>query len=73
MRYEYLPPYSPDYSPIELAFSAIKAEIRRNGNVIRALMENEKETFDVEVLLHRAVFSVSSSDAKGFFRRCGYI
>jgi len=30
-RIEYLPPYSPDYNPIEQAFSVIKAHLRRNG------------------------------------------
>ena len=28
-RLRYLPPYSPDYSPIELAFAQIKADLRR--------------------------------------------
>ncbi|KZP25005.1 hypothetical protein FIBSPDRAFT_734831, partial [Athelia psychrophila] len=27
----YLPPYSPDYNPIEQAFSAIKSYLRRKG------------------------------------------
>jgi len=26
----YLPPYSPDFNPIELSFSALKAWMRRN-------------------------------------------
>lgn len=30
-RLEYLPPYSPDFNPIELAFSVIKARLRRLG------------------------------------------
>ncbi|KAJ8475072.1 hypothetical protein ONZ45_g15735 [Pleurotus djamor] len=30
MRVMFLPPYSPDYNPIELAFSAIKAYVRRH-------------------------------------------
>jgi len=30
-RIEYLPPYSPDYNPIEQAFSIIKAHLRRIG------------------------------------------
>ena len=31
MRCEFLPPYSPDYNPIELAFSAMKYHLCRNG------------------------------------------
>jgi hypothetical protein len=28
----FLPPYSPDYNPIETAFSVVKSWIRRNNN-----------------------------------------
>lgn len=30
IRLEYLPPYSPDFNPIELSFSCFKAWVRRN-------------------------------------------
>jgi transposase len=30
-RIEYLPPYSPDFNPIEQAFSVIKSYLRRSG------------------------------------------
>jgi transposase len=35
----YLPPYSPDYNPIELAFSKIKAYIRRDGTLRRDTLD----------------------------------
>ena len=38
MRCEFLPPYSPDYNPIELFFSAMKYHLRRNGQYIRFTM-----------------------------------
>lgn len=72
MRYEFLPPYSPDFNPIELAFSAIKAWVRRNGTEVRAAMEEEDDT-DVYGLLLEAVFSVTSDDAEGWFSHCGYV
>jgi len=72
MRCEFLPPYSPDYNPIELAFSAIKAHIRRNGHAIRAAM-NGKDDTDVYVLLHEAVWTVTPENAKGWFHHCGYL
>jgi transposase len=36
----YLPPYSPDFNPIELSFSVLKAWIRRNWVYTRHLHEN---------------------------------
>ena len=72
MQCEFLPPYSPDYNPIELTFSAIKAYIRRNGHAIRAVM-NEKDNTDVYVLLHEAVWMITAENAEGWFHHCGYL
>ena len=71
MRIEFLPPYSPDFNPIELAFSAIKAHIRRDGNFAREAT-NGKDDMEVYVRLMDAVFSVKSEDAHAFYRRCRY-
>jgi len=35
-RVIFLPPYSPDYNPIETAFSVVKSWIKRNHNFIEA-------------------------------------
>jgi transposase len=59
----YLPPYSPDYNPIEEAFSKIKGILKKAGARSReALVE----------AMGWAITAVSSSDAEGFFRHCGY-
>lgn len=59
----YLPPYSPDYNPIEEAFSKIKALLRKAAVRTReALIE----------VLGKAISAVSSTDALGFFKHCGY-
>lgn len=71
MRYEFLPPYSPDYNLIEFAFSAIKAHIRREGELMRIAMVREDET-EVYRCLHEAVWSVSAANAAGWFLQCGY-
>jgi transposase len=72
MRYEFLPPYSPDFNPIELAFSAIKAHIRRNGNAIRQAM-NDPDTTQMYILLLDAVFSVTAEDVYNWYHHCGYL
>jgi len=71
MRCEFLPPYSPDYNPIELAFSAIKADFCHR---LPALERDSKISNELEVLLaiHDSVFSVTSQDAYAWFRKCGY-
>jgi transposase len=59
----YLPPYSPDLSPIEPAFSKLKQLMRSAGHrVMMGLWE------DVQRMLDR----ISAKDSAGFFRHCGY-
>lgn len=59
----YLPAYSPDYNPIEEAFSKIKGLLRNVG-------PRTRETL-VEAI-GRALSAVSSRDAQGFFEHAGY-
>ena len=59
----FLPPYSPDFSPIEEAFSKVKGILRRIGARTReALLEATSEALD----------AVSRTDARGWFGHCGY-
>jgi transposase len=59
----FLPPYSPDFSPIEEAFSKVKGILRGVGARTRqALLEATGE----------ALGAVSRRDAAGWFRHCGY-
>ena len=59
----YLPPYSPDLNPIELAFSKIKQALRslacRTVNTLWSTMQS---------VLDR----VTTEDASAFFKHCGY-
>src|SRR3712207_2195292 len=59
----FLPPYSPDFSPIEEAFSKIKA-------ILRSLEARTQETL-VEAI-GQALDAVSQGDALGWFSHCGY-
>ena len=60
----FLPPsYSPDFSPIEEAFSKIKALLRKAAARTReALVE----------AMGRALDAVTAKDARGWFAHCGY-
>lgn len=59
----YLPPYSPDYSPIEPCWSKLKTRLR-------ALKARSRDALDKA--LAQVVDTVTTSDAKGWFAHCGY-
>jgi transposase len=71
MRLLYLPAYSPDLNPIELAFSTIKAWLRLN----RDRVNEEYELGDgiVYNILWEAVYAVTSEHARGWYKHCGYV
>ena len=59
----YLPSYSPDFNPIEEAFSKIKGLVRK------------AEVRTKEALLEAigwALSALTTDDARGFFEHCGY-
>jgi transposase len=62
---EYLPPYSPDFNPIETSFAALKRWIRRHASTIP-----EYEDFDE--FLKVAIESLDSSKALNWFWHSGY-
>jgi transposase len=72
MRYEFLPPYSPDYNPIELAFSAMKYHLRRQGEFVRLAMTEFSDT-EIYCTLLEALYEISPTDVFGWFRHCGYV
>ncbi|MCA1693273.1 MAG: IS630 family transposase [Actinobacteria bacterium] len=59
----YLPAYSPDYAPIEGAYSKVKARVRRAG---------KRTQGEREAAIGVAVTAVTASDARGWFAHCGY-
>jgi transposase len=59
----YLAPYSPDFNPIEEAFSKIKGAVRKaQARTREALIE----------ALGVAISSVTARDARGYFEHGGY-
>jgi transposase len=59
----FLPSYSPDLMPIEAGFSKVKTRLR-------SLAARTIPTFNNAITL--ALNAVSSKDARGFFKHCGY-
>ena len=58
-----LPPYSPDFNPIEMAISKIKSVLRKLARrTVDALQE----------AIGQAVNAITAADALAFIRHCGY-
>ncbi|QRV99006.1 DDE superfamily endonuclease [Ceratobasidium sp. AG-Ba] len=70
----YLPSYSPDFNPIELAFSKIKGDLRREGEETRGTLSRVDEDSEqaIEAMLMRHIFAVTEDDARGWFEHAGY-
>jgi len=66
----YLPTYSPDLNPIELAFSSIKAWLCANRSCVNAELESNNS--NIYNALWEAVYSVTLGDAKGWYSHCRY-
>lgn len=59
----YLPPYSPDFNPIENMWSKVKAALRKaKARTFDAVVEAAKD----------ALHSVTEADCQGYFEHCGY-
>ena len=69
----YLPPYSPDYNLIELAFSKIKAYVCREGTLGRNTVDAALDDTYVYEHLFEAAYHISADDAQGWFHHCRYI
>lgn len=59
----FLPPYSPDFNPIEMAFSKIKALLKKAA---------ARTVTDLWNAIRDAINAVTPGDCKGFFTAAGY-
>jgi transposase len=59
----YLPPYSPDWNPIEKCWSKLKIALRAVGARTREALE---------AAIAQVIKTVSRADALGWFAHCGY-
>lgn len=62
-RVVFLPPYSPEFNPIEEAWSKVKA-------LLRKLAARTVET--LHAAIDEAIACITPADAQGWFRHCGY-
>jgi transposase len=62
-KLRYLPPYSPDLNPIEMAFSKLKAALRKGAaRTVKALWK----------LVGKAVKTFAPNECANYFRHAGY-
>ena len=59
----FLPPYSPDFSPVEQAWSKLKTKLR-------AAQAHTREA--LEQAVQEAISWITSQDARNWFDHCGY-
>lgn len=62
-RLIYLPPYSPDFNPIEKAFSQIKAYLKKVAARTKGKLDQA---------IAKAIETVSTQNAINYFAACGY-
>lgn len=62
-KLRFLPPYSPDFNPIELAFSKIKALLKKAAARTRE---------DLGDAIRNAIDAVTPADCRSFFTATGY-
>lgn len=62
-RLLFLPSYSPDFNPIELAFAKFKPRLRRAAT---------RSIDDLLTAIGQAIDAVTPSDAAGYYAHCGF-
>jgi transposase len=59
----FLPPYSPDFNPIELAFAKFKAALRRVG---------PRTQPHLDATITETIDCIAPHEARAFMNHCGY-
>ena len=61
----FLPPYSPDFNPVEKMWSKV-------NQILRGLMARAQDTLSTAIGTGTALSEVTAADACGWYRSCGY-
>ncbi len=70
VKLEFLPPYSPDYNPIEYSFSVLKKHLKSHD-----YLSNIDEGDDIEfanAIIAAAGNAVTAEISRNQFRHCGF-
>jgi len=70
MELAFLPPYSPDYNPIEYSFSVLKRHLKSNDYLSN--IDERDEIGFANAIIAAARDAVTSEIAKNQFRHCGF-
>jgi len=68
----YLPPYSPDFNPIEEAFSFIKAYVWHHGARLWEAVASKAQELP-PMFLYEALDQIKPEHAKGWMKNSGYL
>ena len=71
VRLLYLPAYSPDLNPIELAFLSIKVWLCAHRDCVN--IELESDDGNIYNAFWEAVYSVTGEHARDWYKHCGYL
>ncbi|KAJ3845771.1 hypothetical protein EV368DRAFT_4989, partial [Lentinula lateritia] len=69
---EYLPPYSPDYDPIEEGFSGMKAWIRRNREYVHGELTGAPTANPYSMIWLAVYESMTPKSISGWYDHAGY-
>jgi transposase len=61
----WLPPYSPDYNPIENAFSKVKYYLKEHDDILQVIS-------DPSAVIKASFDNITGQDCLGWIRHCGY-
>ena len=61
----FLPPYSPDFNPIELAFAKVKRYLKENDELLQLVP-------DPLPIIRTAFSTITNTDCKNWSVHCGY-
>ena len=61
----WLPPYGPDYNPIENAFNKVKYYLKEHDEILQVLN-------DPSPVIEAAFNDITRQDSVGWIRHCGY-